>query len=55
MSKMRDIKIYTTNWCHYCKMAKRYFDEQGWSYEEINIQEKNMSREEMKKITEKYL
>ena len=51
MSKMSDIKIYTTNWCHYCKMAKRYFDEQGWSYEEINIQEKGMSREEMKKIT----
>ena len=45
------IKIYTTNWCPYCKMAKRYFDEQEMSYEEINIEEKGMSREELQKVT----
>ena len=45
------IKIYTTNWCPYCIMAKRYFDEQEMSYEEINIEEKGMSREELQKVT----
>ena len=45
------IKIYTTNWCPYCKMAKRYFDEQEMSYEEINIEEEGMSREELQKVT----
>ena len=45
------IKIYTTNWCPYCKIAKRYFDEQEMSYEEINIEEKGMSREELQKVT----
>ena len=45
------IKIYTTNWCPYCVMAKRYFDEQEMSYEEINIEEKGMSREELQKVT----
>ena len=45
------IKIYTTNWCSYCKMAKRYFDEQEMSYEEINIEEEGMSREELQKVT----
>ena len=45
------IKIYTTNWCSYCVMAKRYFDEQEISYEEINIEEKGMSREELQKVT----
>ena len=45
------IKIYTTNWCSYCVMAKRYFDEQEMSYEEINIEEKGMSREELQKVT----
>ena len=45
------IKIYTTNWCPYCKMAKRYFDEQEMPYEEINIEEKGMSREELQKET----
>ena len=45
------IKIYSTNRCPYCKMAKRYFDEQEMSYEEINIEEKGMSREELQKVT----
>ena len=45
------IKIYTTNWCPYCVMAKRYFDEQEMSYEEINIEEEGMSREELQKVT----
>ena len=45
------IKIYTTNWCSYCVMAKRYFDEQEMSYEEINIEEEGMSREELQKVT----
>ena len=45
------IKIYTTNWCSFCVMAKRYFDEQEMSYEEINIAEEGMSREELQKVT----
>ena len=45
------IKIYTTNWCPYCVIAKRYFDEQEMSYEEINIEEEGMSREELQKVT----
>ena len=36
---MKKIKIYTTNWCSYCDLAKRFFDEKGWDYEEINIEE----------------
>ena len=47
---MKTIKIYTTNWCGYCKAAKRFFDEKGWNYEEINIDEKNISREELSTI-----
>lgn len=45
------IKIYTTNWCSFCVMAKRYFDEQEMSYEEINIEEEGISREELQKVT----
>ena len=45
------IKIYTTNWCSFCVMAKRYFDEQEMPYEEINIEELGMSREELQKVT----
>lgn len=45
------IKIYTTNWCSFCVMAKRYFDEQEMPYEEINIEKEGMSREELQKVT----
>ena len=45
------IKIYTTNWCPSCNMAKTLLVEKGLSFEEINIEEKNMSRNELKKLT----
>ena len=44
------IKIYTTNWCSFCVMAKRYFDEQEMPYEEINIEEEGMRREALQKV-----
>ncbi|MDP6754661.1 MAG: glutaredoxin domain-containing protein [Candidatus Marinimicrobia bacterium] len=44
---MKEIKIYTTNWCPYCVVAKRFFDEKGWPYEEINIEEKGWNREKL--------
>ena len=44
---MKEIKIYTTNWCPYCVAAKRFFDEKEWPYEEINIEEKGWNREKL--------
>lgn len=31
--------IYTTSWCPDCRAAKRYLDQRGVPYEEINIEE----------------
>lgn len=45
-----NVTIYTTSRCPYCSMAKRLFDEQNISYEEIDIEAENISREEMEKI-----
>ena len=45
------IKIYTTSWCGPCKMAKRFLTEKGYSFEEIDIEENNISREEMASIS----
>ena len=36
---MKEILIYSTNWCRYCDLAKRFFDNKGWKYKEINIEE----------------
>ena len=47
---MKKIKIYTTNWCSYCDQAKRFFDEKGWDYEEINIEELGWGREKLLEV-----
>lgn len=31
------IKIYSTPGCHFCKMAKEYFDSKGVKYEEVGL------------------
>jgi mycoredoxin len=32
------IRMYATTWCGDCRMAKRWFDSHGVSYEYINIE-----------------
>ncbi len=46
-----NFKIYTTNWCPYCTAAKRLLQEKGLDYEEIDIEKREMSREDLEKIT----
>ena len=36
---MADIKMYTTTWCGDCRNAKRFLNEHGIDFEEINIEE----------------
>ena len=31
------VTLYSAPWCAYCRIAKRFLDEQGVSYTEINI------------------
>ena len=45
------IIIYGTTWCPSCVSAKRFFDEMNLSYDEINIEEENISREKLSEIT----
>ena len=47
---MKNIKIYTTNWCSYCNLAKRFFKEKDWSYEEINIEEEGWDRSKLLEV-----
>ena len=48
------IKIYSTNWWGSCIAAKKLLDDKGLSYEEINIEEKGISREDLIKLTGGY-
>lgn len=44
----REVKIYTTPTCPYCKTAKKFLDDNGIKYQEFNIVENKAAREEMK-------
>lgn len=47
---MKEIKIYTTSWCPYCKAAKRFFEQNNWNYEEIDIEKVGISRQDLLKV-----
>ncbi len=45
------IKIYSTNWCPSCTWAKKLLDEKNINYEEVNIEQINMSRNDLQSLT----
>ncbi len=44
------IKIYSTSWCPSCVAAKRFLKEKKIEFEEINIEEEGISREQLYEI-----
>ena len=48
------IKIYTTSWCPSCVSAKNLLTELNIDFEEINIEEEKISREDLQEISGKY-
>lgn len=51
INKESKIKIYSTSWCGPCLSAKRLLTEKGFSYDEIDIEENGMSRDDLFNIT----
>ena len=45
------IKIYTTNWWGPCIAAKKMLDGMDMSYENIDIEEQGLSRDDLAQIT----
>ncbi|HEU5328162.1 MAG: glutaredoxin family protein [Thermomicrobiales bacterium] len=39
MVRPTQVIVYTTTWCPDCRAAKRYLDQRGIAYDEINIEE----------------
>ena len=48
---MKEIKIYTTNYCPYCQRAKAFFASKKWPYQEIDLTDNQSLREELQKKT----
>ena len=45
------VKIYSTSWCQSCIYAKRFLTDRGVEFEEINIEEKGWSRDDLFELT----
>ena len=45
------IIIYSTDWCPYCKYAKDLLNSRGIDFEEINLEEKGMNRDNLFNLT----
>ncbi len=43
----REVKVFTTPTCPYCRMAKKFLDDNGIKYREFNVAEDKAAREEM--------
>lgn len=48
---MNEIAIYTTSTCHYCHMAKDYFNSQGVEYQEFDVSRDEEARKKMVRIS----
>ncbi len=44
---MKKVIIYSTPTCHYCHMAKEYFDEKGVKYDAFDVASDLEKRKEM--------
>lgn len=43
----KNIIIYSTTWCGYCKMVKKYLTDKGLTYEEKDIEQSEEARNEL--------
>jgi mycoredoxin len=53
-SSEQQIKMYATSWCGDCRMAKRWFDARGISYEYINIEDDAAAADYVLKVNHGY-
>lgn len=44
---MPNVKMYTTSWCTYCKMAKEFFKQHNVKFEEIDVEGDEAKQQEM--------
>lgn len=47
---MKNVKIYTSDTCGYCHMAKEYFNENGIAFDERNVTKDVEAKKELMKM-----
>lgn len=46
------IVVYTTSWCRDCRAAKKFLDERGVAYEEVDIEKEPAAAEIVMKLND---
>lgn len=49
---MKDVVVYTTDYCPYCTRAKALLDKKGVSYEEIDVTGNDAMREKLVEMSD---
>jgi len=47
MAKIKDIKVYTTSTCPYCKMVKEFLKDHDLDFKEVDVSENQTEAERM--------
>jgi len=50
VNKMK-VRVFSTTWCVYCKMAKEFLKQKNVKFEDINIEENPEKAKEMVKLS----
>jgi glutaredoxin len=48
---MSHVKIYSTSWCAFCKAEKKFLEEKGVKFEDVNVEEDESQAKEMISIS----
>lgn len=51
MNNQKEVIIYSTPSCHYCQMAKAFFQNNGVAYKDFNVASDAEKRQEMIEMT----
>ncbi|OGO02542.1 MAG: NrdH-redoxin [Chloroflexi bacterium RBG_13_54_8] len=43
----KEVRVYSTPTCAYCKAAKKFLEDKGIAYKDLNVGEDKAAREEM--------
>ncbi|TET87155.1 MAG: NrdH-redoxin [Dehalococcoidia bacterium] len=43
----KEVKVYSTPTCPYCKMAKKFLEDNGIKYQDLNVAQDKAARDEM--------
>ena len=43
----KEVKVYSTSTCPYCKMTTKFLEDNGIEYQDFNVAEDKAAREEM--------